>query len=249
EEQQQLLQLESKQLQMAKLQKQKECRDMLLSAVQDKKNRLHEEKQDELALEMKILEKSLHHKDAEEKTKRKQELFKEQQTYLAHLAQQLEEKKQREKEEDRQLKEEMAKVWAKKAEQMRLEKEARKQLLKDVLNTRQLQIEEKLQRNAKEQEELAQERKLLAEAITELKHVEDEKLARKRKEAKEYQEQLKAQIAHRQQARDAEEEEKQREYELDLAAERAYQERVQAILSKPFEELAKPHPLRRKLMS
>uniref|UniRef100_A0A663MYW6 Cilia- and flagella-associated protein 53 n=2 Tax=Athene cunicularia TaxID=194338 RepID=A0A663MYW6_ATHCN len=71
EEQQQLLQLESKQLKMAKLQKQKECRDMLLSAAQDKKNRLHEEKQDELALEMKILEKSLPHEDAEEKTKRK----------------------------------------------------------------------------------------------------------------------------------------------------------------------------------
>lgn len=51
--------------------------------------------------------------------------------------------KQREKEADKLLNEEMAKVWAKKAEQMRLEKEARKQLLKDVLNTRQLQIEEK----------------------------------------------------------------------------------------------------------
>lgn len=72
-----------------------------------------------------------------------QELFKEQQTYLAYLAQQLEEEKQREKAADKLLNEEMAKVWAKKAEQMRLEKEARKQLLKDVLNTRQLQIEEK----------------------------------------------------------------------------------------------------------
>uniref|UniRef100_A0A8D0FH94 Cilia- and flagella-associated protein 53 n=1 Tax=Strix occidentalis caurina TaxID=311401 RepID=A0A8D0FH94_STROC len=247
----QLLQLESKQLQMAKLWKQKECRDMLLSAAQDKKNRLHEEKQGELALEMKILEKSLqeHHEDAEEKTKRKVRARGEQQTYLAHLAQQLEEEKQREKKEDNLLKEEMAKVWAKKAEQMRLEKEARKQLLKDILNTRQLQIEEKLQRNAKEQEELAQERKLLSEAITELKHVEDEKHARKRKEAKDYQEQLKAQIAHRQQAHDAEQEEKQREYESDLAAERAYQERVQDILSRPFEKLAKTHPLRRKLIS
>lgn len=35
-----------------------------------------------------------------------------------------------------------------------------------------------MQRNAKEQEELAQERKLLAEAITELKHIEEEKYAR-----------------------------------------------------------------------
>lgn len=35
-----------------------------------------------------------------------------------------------------------------------------------------------VQRNAKEQEELAQERKLLAEAITELKRIEEEKYAR-----------------------------------------------------------------------
>ena len=35
-----------------------------------------------------------------------------------------------------------------------------------------------VQRNAKEQEELAQEGKLLAEAITELKHTEEEKYAR-----------------------------------------------------------------------
>ncbi|KAM9250440.1 LOW QUALITY PROTEIN: cilia- and flagella-associated protein 53 [Cariama cristata] len=250
EEQQQLLKLENEQLQVEKRQKQKERRDMLLSAARDKKNRLNEEKQGELALEMKILEQSLQkpQEDSEKKTKSKQELFKEQQTYLAHLAQQLEEEKRREKEADKLLDEEMAKVWAKKAEQMRLEKEARKQLLKGVLNTRQLQIEEKLQRNA-EQKELAQERKLLAEAITELKHIEEEKYARKVKEAKEYQEHLRAQIACRQQARDAEEEEKQQEYELGLAAERAYQERLQDILSRPCEKREKTHPLRRKLTS
>uniref|UniRef100_A0A8C4UCU8 Cilia- and flagella-associated protein 53 n=1 Tax=Falco tinnunculus TaxID=100819 RepID=A0A8C4UCU8_FALTI len=175
-----------------------------------------------------------------------QELLKEQQTYLAHLAQQQEEEKQREKEVDKLLDEEMAKVWARKAEQMRLEKEARKQLLKDVLNTRQLQIEEKLQRNAKEQQELVQERKLLAEAVAELKHTEKERHARKVKEAKEYQEQLMAQIAYRQQAHDAEEEEKQREYELGLSAERAYQERIQDILSRweqfSFFPMALPQP-------
>lgn len=46
---------------------------MLLGAAQDKQKRLNEEKQGELALEMKILEKSLQEpqEDAEEKTKRK----------------------------------------------------------------------------------------------------------------------------------------------------------------------------------
>ncbi|XP_064032606.1 cilia- and flagella-associated protein 53 isoform X1 [Pogoniulus pusillus] len=251
EEEQQLLKLENEELQRKKWQRQKECREMLLSAARDRANHLYEEKQGELALEMKLLEKSLKEpqKDTEEKIKRKQELLKEQQMYLAHLAQQLEEEKQQQREVDKLLDEEMAKVWAKKAEQLRLEKEARKKLLKDVLNTRQEQIEEKLQRNAKEREEVAQERKLLAEAAAELEHLKEEKYARKLKETKEYQELLRAQIASQQQARDAEEEERQRDYELGLAAERAYQEKLRDILSRPDEKPAKTHPLRRKLMS
>ncbi|XP_069736763.1 cilia- and flagella-associated protein 53 [Phaenicophaeus curvirostris] len=250
EEQKQLLKLENERLKMEKQQKQKECRDMLLSAAQDKQKRLNEEKQDELALEMKILEKCLQETQGgtEEKTKRKQELLKEQQTYLAYLAQQLEEEKQREKEVDKVFSEDIEKVWAKKAEKMRLEEEGRRQLMKDVLSTRRLQIEEKLKRNAKEQEELAEERKLLEEAATELKRVEEERSARKAKEGREYQEQLRAQIADRQRARDAKEGERQREYELGVTEERAYQERVRDILSRPCEKLTKTHPLRRKLM-
>ncbi|NXD09456.1 CFA53 protein, partial [Nothocercus nigrocapillus] len=251
EEEKQQLKQENERLQMEKLWKQKEYRDMLVSAVQEKMKRLNEEKQEELALDMKILEKTLQESQggAEEKRKRKQELFKEQQTYRAHLAQQLEEEKQREKEADKLLEEEMAKAWAKKSEQLRLEKEARKQLLRDVLDTRQLQIEEKSERNAKEQEELAQERKLFAEAITELKRIEEEKYARKVKEAKEYQEQLKAQIASQQQARNAEEEEKQREYESALAAARANQLKIEDILARSSVTLAEIHPLRRRLIS
>ncbi|NXR15393.1 CFA53 protein, partial [Semnornis frantzii] len=251
EEEQQLLKLENEELQRKKWQRQKECREMLLSAAEDRANRLNEEKQGELALEMKLLEKSLQESQKDtEKIKRKQELLKEQKTYLAHLAQQLEEEKQRQREVDKLFNEEKAKVWAKKAEQLQLEKEARKKLLKDVLNTRQEQIKEKLQRNAKEQEEIAQERKLLlAEAVAELEHLKEEKYARKLKATKEYQEHLRAQIASRQQARDAEEKERQRDYELGLAAERAYQEKLQDVLSRPDEKPAKTHPLRRKLMS
>ncbi|KAM4639770.1 uncharacterized protein AAGF69_016604 isoform 7-T8 [Amazona ochrocephala] len=234
-EEQQLLKLENEQLQMEKLQKQRECRDMLLRAAQDRKNRLNEENQVELALEMKILEKALQDPPENiEKARRKQELLKEQKTYLAHLAQQLEEENQRQKEVDKIIDEEIAKIWDKKAEQLRLEKEARKQLLNDVLNTRQLQIEEKLQRNVKKQEELAQEKKLLAEAITKLRQTEEEKYARKVKEAKEYKEQLRAQMAYQQQARDAEQEEKQQDYELSLEAERAYQEKQLCLFGLPL---------------
>ncbi|NXF92440.1 CFA53 protein, partial [Eubucco bourcierii] len=250
EEEQQLLKLENEELQRKKWQRQKECREMLLSEAEDRANRLKEEKQGELALEMKLLEKSLQEPQKDtEKIKRKQELLKEQQMYLAHLAQQLEEEKQRQREVDKLFNEEMAKVWGKKAEQLQLEKENRKKLLKDVLNTRQEQIEEKLKRNAKKQEEIAQERKLLAEGVAELEHLKEEKYARKLKATKEYQELLRAQIASRQQARDAEEKERQRDYELGLAAERAYQEKLRDVLSRPGEKPARTHPLRRKLMS
>lgn len=58
---------------MEKLQKQKECRDMLLGAAEDKRKRLNEEKEGELALEMKTLEKSpwKPEEDPGEKMKRK----------------------------------------------------------------------------------------------------------------------------------------------------------------------------------
>lgn len=58
---------------MEKLQKQKECREMLLGAAEDKRKRLNEEKEGELALEMKTLEKSpwKPEEDPEEKTRRK----------------------------------------------------------------------------------------------------------------------------------------------------------------------------------
>ncbi|XP_074851889.1 cilia- and flagella-associated protein 53 [Carettochelys insculpta] len=251
EEERKLLKLEEEQVQMEKLQKQKKHRDILVNSAQAKMNRLNREKQEELALDMKILERLLHEsqEDTEGKKQRKQELLKEQQMYREYLAQQLEEEKRQEKQMDKLLEEEMEKTWAKKAEQMRLEKEARKQLMKDVLDTRRLQIEEKLERNAKQQEELAKDKELLAEAIKELNCIEEEKYSRRVKEAKEYREQLQAQITYQQQTHIAEEEEKQREYESGLAAERLYQEKMKDIFSRPYMKLAEIHPLRRKQMS
>ncbi|XP_073199630.1 cilia- and flagella-associated protein 53 isoform X1 [Lepidochelys kempii] len=249
EEERKLFKLENERIQMEKLQKQKEQRNVLINSARAKMKRLNREKQEELALDMKILERLFHQsqEDTEGIKQRKQELLKEQQMYREYLAQQLEEEKRREKEMDKLLEEEMEKSWAKKAEQMRLEKEARKRLMKDVLDTRRLQIEEKLERNAKHQEELAQDKELLVEAIKELNSIEEEKYLRRMQEAKEYREQLQAQITYQQQAHTAEEEEKQREYESGLVAERVYQEKMKDILSRPYMKLSEIHPLRRKL--
>ncbi|NXE95980.1 CFA53 protein, partial [Menura novaehollandiae] len=233
---------ENEELERQKRHKQKECRETLLNAVRDRKNRLDEEKQSELAAEKMILEKNLPdpQKDAEEKTKKKQELLKEQLTYLAHLAEQLERDKEQERQDEKLFKEERDQVWAEKVEKMKLEREARFQLLRDVVNTRQLQMEEKLRKKAERQIEIAEEKKSMAEAVREFKREEEEKRARKVQKAKEYREQLTSQIAFHQWLQNAEAEERKREHESNMEAEREYQERVQFILSMPHESVVKP---------
>ncbi|NXA05691.1 CFA53 protein, partial [Sapayoa aenigma] len=243
EEEKRLLMREKEELERQKRHKQKECRETLLQAAQDRKNRLNEEKQTELAAEKMVLEQYLQEPrgEAEEKVKKKQELLKDQLTYMAHLAEQLEKEKEREKQDEKLFKEEMDEVWAKKAEKMKLEREARFQLLRDCVNTRQLQMEEKLQKNLERQIEIAEEKKLLDETIREYKRWEEEKRARKVQKAKEYRDQLTTQIAYQQWLQKEEEEERKREYESAMEAEREYQERVHFILSNPQGPLVKTH--------
>ncbi|NXG23489.1 CFA53 protein, partial [Grallaria varia] len=230
-----LVRKENEELERKKRHKQQECRETLLKAAQDKINRLNEEKQSQLAAEKMILEQDFQdpQRDFEEKTKRKQVLLKDQLNYLAHLAEQLKKDKEREKEDEKIFREENEQVWAKKIEKRKLEREARFQLLRDVVNTRQLQMEEKLQKKAEKQLEIKEEKKLLDETIRQYKHWEEENRARKVQKANEYRDQLTSQIAYRQYLREEEEKERKREYEAGLEAQRQYEERVQFILSTP----------------
>lgn len=72
-----------------------------------------------------------------------QALLEEQHTYLDHLAEQLRRDKEQEREDEELFKEERDKVWAEKVEKMKQERETRFQLLRDVMKTRQSQMEEK----------------------------------------------------------------------------------------------------------
>uniref|UniRef100_A0A670ZS24 Cilia- and flagella-associated protein 53 n=1 Tax=Pseudonaja textilis TaxID=8673 RepID=A0A670ZS24_PSETE len=145
EEERQLIKLEKEQAEIERQRKLRECRDMLLDSMKKKAKRLSEERQDELALEMKILDHVLQEslEDTESQKQRKRELFQEQQAYRAYLAQQREEEKRQEEELDRMRAEDAAKMWAKRAEKERALKLARDRLLKEVMDTRKLQIEEK----------------------------------------------------------------------------------------------------------
>ncbi|NXB10039.1 CFA53 protein, partial [Cnemophilus loriae] len=226
---------ENEELERKKRHQQKECREILLKAAWDKMKRFDAEKQTQLAQEKMILEKDFQDPNREyvEITKKKQALLKEQLTYLEHLAEQLRREKEQEREDEKLFKEERDQVWAEKVEKMKQEREARFQLLRDVVNTRQLQMEEKLRKKAERKIEIAEEKKAMAEAVREFEREEEEKRTRKVQKAKEYRDQLTSQIAYQQWLHKAEEEERKKEHELNMEAEREYQERVQFILSMP----------------
>ncbi|NXN90211.1 CFA53 protein, partial [Bombycilla garrulus] len=229
------LRKENEELERKRRHQQKECREILLKAVRDKQNLLDEEKQAQLAVERMILERNFQDPDREyaEITKKKRELLKEQLTYLDHLAEQLRREKEQEREDEKLFKEERDQVWAKKVEKMKQEREARFHLLRDVVHTRQLQMEEKLQKKAERETEIAEEKKAMAEAIRAFEREEEEKRIRRIQKAKEYRDQLATQIAYQQLLQKAEEEKRKKEDELNMEAEREYEERVQFILSKP----------------
>ncbi|NXU18166.1 CFA53 protein, partial [Pardalotus punctatus] len=241
---------ENEELERKKQHQQKECREILLKAAQDKKNRFDEERNTQLVVEKMILEKNFQdpNKEYEEKTKKKQALLKEQLDYLDHLAEQLRKKKEQEREDEKLFKEENDQVWAKKMEKMKLEREARFQLLRDAVNTNQLQMEEKLRKKAERQIEIAEEKKAMAEAVREFKREEEEKRAKKIQNTKEYRDQLTSQIAHHEWLQKAEEEERKKEHESNMEAEREYQKRVQFILSMPNESIVKPPTTKKVLM-
>ncbi|KAM4708265.1 cilia- and flagella-associated protein 53 [Discoglossus pictus] len=251
EEQRQLMKMEDERALREKRQKQMKVRHMLDTSLRLKMKRLAQEHQEELALDMKIMEQIMQstHDDTEEKQQRKLELRKEQQVYREYLAQQLEEEKRLEMEMDKLIDEEMERSLAKQAEQRRKEREARNRLMKDVMDTRQLQIQEKLQRNAGKQEELARDKELLEKAIEEHKQLESEITARQLKQAKQYQQHLISQVAYQHQQREAEKEEDWREYEAGLQAEKTYQKKLREILSRPYIIDKHVHPLRKSRIS
>ncbi|XP_059692540.1 cilia- and flagella-associated protein 53 isoform X2 [Haemorhous mexicanus] len=229
------LRKETEDLERKKRYQQKECREMWLKAVQDRQKHLDAEKQIQLAEEKVILENDFDNTDKEyEKIRnKKQTLLKEQLTYLDHLAEQLRREKEQEREDEKIFKEERDKVWAERVEKLKQEREARFHLLRDVMNTRQMQMEEKLQKKEERKIEIAEERKAMAELVRKFEYEEEEERIRKARKAKEYRDQLTTQIAYQQWLQKAEEEKRKKEEESNMEAERQYQEKIQFILSMP----------------
>nr|KAF6329707.1 cilia and flagella associated protein 53 [Myotis myotis] len=183
--------------------------------------------------------------EADKNKQTREDRIKEQKIYRQYLAQQREEENAQEKELDRILEEEKAKQWAEKDKQLKLEKEARKQLVNEVMCTRKLQVQEKLQRKARELEERALEQEHIQEGLKELNREEKEKFVRRSGLAQEYQKELQMQMSYQQQAREAQKEEERRELEAGRAADKMCQDKIQELLCHSGVHLRNVHPMRR----
>ncbi|XP_047620968.1 cilia- and flagella-associated protein 53 [Phacochoerus africanus] len=239
--------LENEQDKLKKQKTKQEIRAVLQKALQEKMEQIQQEYREEEDLNMKLTQNALQNlqEEADKKKQKREDMIREQKIYHQYLAQRHEEEKAQEKELDRILEKEKEKKFAEKDKELRLQKEARKQLVNEVMCTRKLQVQEKLQRKAKEQEERAMEQERINEGLKELNREEQENFARRSSLAQEYRKQLQMQICSRQQAREAEKEEERREFEAGIAAEKNFQDKIEEILSTHQVLPRNIHPMRR----
>ncbi|XP_015337871.1 cilia- and flagella-associated protein 53 [Marmota marmota marmota] len=241
------IKLEKEQDKLKKQKAKQGMRTSLQKALQEKMEHIQQEYREEQDLNMKLSQKALQdlQEEADKKKQKRGDMAREQKIYYKYLLQRREEEKAQEKELDRILEEEKEKKMAEKDKQLRLEKEARKQLLNEVMCTRKLQVQEKLQRKAKEEEEHAMEQERINEGLKELHCEEKQNFARRYALAQEYRKQLEMQIAYQQQAREAEKEEQRREFETGVAENKIVLDKIQELLTNHQVLPRNIHPWRR----
>ncbi|CAD7675080.1 unnamed protein product [Nyctereutes procyonoides] len=239
--------LENEQAKLKKQKTKQEIRAALQKALLEKIEYIQQEYREEQDLNMKLVQKALQdlQEETDKKKQKREEMAREQEIYRQYVVQWREEERAQEKERDRILETEKEKKLAEKDKELRLEKEARRQLVNEVMCTRKLQIQEKLQRKAKEQEERAMEQERINEGLIELNCVEKENFARRSSLAQEYRKQLQMQMSYQQQAREAQKEEERREFEAGVAANKICQDKIREILSFHHVLPRNIHPMRR----
>lgn len=245
-EERELRALEEKRAMEQKKLGQKQHKASLESSMKMKLRRAAQERQEELALDMKILEQLLEESrnEAQEMLQRKIQMKEEDRSYREYLQKQIEEEKAREEELTRLVDADVAAMWDKRIQQWKLEKEARNRLMLDVMETRRRQLKEKLEALAIEKAVLKRDREDMAKAIEEHNKLEDERIQRTKMVNKNYESDLLAQISHQQDQRNLAAQEEQLEYEDGLKTEALYQERLKQVLGSPSAH-TKTHPLRR----
>lgn len=235
---------EEKWLQEEKLHKQKAAKRSREVSIRLKKEKEAKEKQEELALDMKILEKLLDdtRNEVKEETQRKREMREENLRFMQYCAMNRKEDEEREKELERIVNEEVEKKWAQTIKQYKMERDARQKLLANVMKSREQQIEERKRIAEKEQEAEIAERDALLAAIEEHKRLEAENQERIKNRNIGYQRDLDMQIDYQRRVKAKEIEEEEREFRMGQEAEAEYQRKLKEALDRPT--IDKVHPLR-----
>ncbi|XP_076019756.1 cilia- and flagella-associated protein 53 [Genypterus blacodes] len=247
QEQRELLRLEEQREQHQKLGAQEKRRRQLDQCLRLKMKRLAREQQEELALDMSILQHLLNQAtdEKQEAAQRKIELHEEQQRYRQYLALELEKQKRQEEEIDHLIEAELEKNWAKRDKQRQMQGLARNNLMKEVMETRSLQIQQKLDMNRQKQIQLAEERDEVNKVSEEMKLLDEEEKSRNKQTSQAYQADLLAQMMHQQHLQCEEKAEAEREYQQGLDMQEQHNKRKQEILSRPTSHTTVTHNFRR----
>ncbi|CAF0710400.1 unnamed protein product [Brachionus calyciflorus] len=187
---------------------------------------------EELMFDLKALEDSLisFQNEDMEKARRKQELMEEQKIYREYLRQQYEEEKRNEKELDLIISEEIEKQMQKRLAKWKAEKQARKNLLEKVVKERQMQINDKIQRNIQREQELELEKQEINKIIEFYKKQEVEEKLRLREKIKNYGQDLTEQMHYTNAQKKISEELDRQEGDMYYRNEIEYQNRLNATM-------------------
>ncbi|RKP18540.1 alpha/beta-hydrolase, partial [Rozella allomycis CSF55] len=184
------------------------------------------EMEQELEFEKKIVKEIMAQHESEKKDVRleKQMLMKETLEYLAYLKEHQQREREREIEIEKLRKEEDIKMWRKRLEVMERDKKARQKLLKEVVESRQAQIKEKLKEIEEKRMIVKIEQENLLKEIEDIQREQNEKHLMKEENQRNYHTVLQEQIKYQKSLKDREKETEDLEIELSKDAEMEYQE-------------------------
>jgi len=234
---------EEEQLKNEKKEKQRNARRARDISVKLKNRKEAREKQEELAMDMKILDKILRdtENEATEDSNRKIQKRDEMQRFMHYVAKTRSEAEEEEHRLEHLINNEVQDKWKEKDARMKLEKKARRTLMENVLKTREQQIKEREQLMANEHEAALKERAELHQQMESYRQLENEKINRIRAENEKYQNDLEQQIEYQRSLKVKEIDAARKELTALNEAEVTYQRRLRSALHNPAKQL---HPLR-----
>jgi len=234
---------EEEQLKREKKEKQRNARrerdiSLKLKSQKDARNM-----QEELAMDMKILDKILCDTENEttEDKNRKTQMADEMQRFMHYVAKTRKEASVEEHRLETLINEEVQQAWREKDARIKLEKTARKALMEDVLRTREQQIKEREEIIKNEQNTALKERAELHQQMESYRQLEREKINKTRKENEKYQNDLAQQIKYQNKLKERDVDAARNELTRLDRAESTYQRQLRSALHKPAKKL---HPLR-----